>query len=286
MNRLLIVGNGFDLHHKMKTTLWNYRNYLMNNGYADIVACREEGSEFDVSELWNDLESALGLLNYESAYCYLLPYNDENWSDSAHHDFQYEVKRMTNYWPGIQMQLAPWIRSIRYTKSDENLFDIVDESSLFMSFNYTNTLEVLYGVPKDGICYIHGDASVTDELVLGHRNDSYYPEWNDGNPDEDIRLLEAGEIMENHRLETMKEIEDIIEKNQDFFELVSDINEVYVIGLSYNEVDRMYLDEIHKRNQRIKWFFNWYSQEDFREIPKYAKRIGICDYERINIDLL
>ena len=28
MNRMLIVGNGFDLEHGLKTTYWDFREYL------------------------------------------------------------------------------------------------------------------------------------------------------------------------------------------------------------------------------------------------------------------
>ena len=31
MNRMLIVGNGFDLEHDLKTTYWDFREYLEEN---------------------------------------------------------------------------------------------------------------------------------------------------------------------------------------------------------------------------------------------------------------
>lgn len=286
MKRLVIIGNGFDLHHGMQTSYLNYREYLLRNGGKDIVECFEEQEEMNEIYLWNNLEQVLGLLNYEKAYCYLLPYNDENWRDSAHHDFQYEIEKMTHYWPGIKYNLPKWIRKIDYTKPDKKLFSIINNDSAFLSFNYTNTLEVLYGVNKENILYIHGDASETDNLVLGHRNDSYYPEWDINNEDCDIRLLEADQIMEQHRLNTQKDIESIISQNSQFFAGVDVFDEVYVIGLSYNDIDAEYLKKIVENGKSPKWYFNWYSREDYINIDEYAKKIGIYDYEKINIDIV
>lgn len=31
MSSLLIIGNGFDLHHNMKTKYWDYREFLLKN---------------------------------------------------------------------------------------------------------------------------------------------------------------------------------------------------------------------------------------------------------------
>lgn len=285
MKRLVIIGNGFDLHHGMQTSYLNYREYLLRNGGKDIVECFEEQEELNEIYLWNNLEHVLGLLNYEKAYCYLLPYNDENWSDSAHHDFQYEIEKMTQYWPGIKDNLANWIRQIDYKKADKNLFSIINNDSSFLSFNYTNTLEVLYGINKENILYIHGDASETEELVLGHRNESYYPEWDINDKDCDVRLLEADQIMESHRLNTQKDIESIINQNSQFFEGIDIYDEVYVLGLSYNDIDAEYLKKIAENGKHLKWYFNWYSREDYAEIDEYAKKIRIHNYEKINIDM-
>ena len=39
MNRMLIVGNGFDLEHGLKTTYWDFREYLEEN-YLDFLINR------------------------------------------------------------------------------------------------------------------------------------------------------------------------------------------------------------------------------------------------------
>ncbi len=97
--KLIIIGNGFDLYHNMKTSYMDYRDFLIQSGYKDIVECYElrlEGdNDYDMTKLlWSNIESQIALLPYEQAYGYLKSYGDENWSDSYHHDFEYEIKKM------------------------------------------------------------------------------------------------------------------------------------------------------------------------------------------------
>lgn len=40
--------------------------------------------------------------------------------------------------------------------------------SMFLTFNYTDTLETLYCVPEKSILYIHGKADRGERLILGH----------------------------------------------------------------------------------------------------------------------
>ena len=284
MKRLLIVGNGFDLHHHMKTKYADYRDYLLSIGEDNIVACFERCDDVAPEYVWNRLEEVVGMLPYEDAYCYLTSYGSDEWRDSAHHDFQYEIDKMTEYWPGLKDNLIGWVRSIKYTDEDVHLQKLISESTCFLSFNYTNTLEVLYDVPKDKITYIHGDASKSEELVLGHRSDDWYPEWDRANPDEDVRLLEAGEIMDRHFENTKKQIEEIIGKHKNFFVTCCEYDEIYVLGLSYNDTDRIYLQEIAMNNDKAKWYFNWHSIEDRERIGHYAMNLGVQNYKKINIE--
>ena len=84
---------------------------------------------------------------------------------------------MTEYWPGIKDGLKEWIKSIKYTCADEHLKPLINSCSDYLSFNYTNTLEILYGIDRRKILYLHGNALRDDELILGHREKSWYPEW-------------------------------------------------------------------------------------------------------------
>lgn len=53
-----------------------------------------------------------------------------------------------------------------------NLFEnkLPNNNSLYLNFNYTNTLERYFKTDKTKICYIHGKAIDSQELILGHNN--------------------------------------------------------------------------------------------------------------------
>lgn len=66
-----------------------------------------------------------------------------------------------------------WVETIPISK--DNISDIVDlfnDSCHFLTFNYTETLEVLYGIPDEYICHIHGKRGGRQSLLVGHGIDS------------------------------------------------------------------------------------------------------------------
>ncbi|MBT2755884.1 hypothetical protein J7E71_07975 [Mesobacillus foraminis] len=52
MKRLFIIGNGFDLHHGMKTSYWNFRNYISVTE-TGILRTMELFNMFQ-EDLWSD----------------------------------------------------------------------------------------------------------------------------------------------------------------------------------------------------------------------------------------
>lgn len=117
---LIIFGNGFDLHHGLKTNYLDYRDFLIKSGNEKIVKCYERGISNDDSEsityLWSNIESLLGLLDYELAYPLLKDYGDDDWTDDFHHAFQTEIEKMAEYWPDIKLKLSDWIKTVSYTE--------------------------------------------------------------------------------------------------------------------------------------------------------------------------
>src|SRR4051794_30455176 len=92
--RLYIIGNGFDLHHGLKSRYWNFRAYVVDKD-NDLVEKLEE--YFGDDALWSDFEETLSYLDTEQIIdeCsnYLVSYSAEDWSDAYHHDYQYEVQK-------------------------------------------------------------------------------------------------------------------------------------------------------------------------------------------------
>ncbi len=59
--KLIIIGNGFDLNHELKTSYSYYRSFL-NDNYNGLLHDFEEFPWLDskcVSDLWKDVEMSL-----------------------------------------------------------------------------------------------------------------------------------------------------------------------------------------------------------------------------------
>jgi hypothetical protein len=131
-----------------------------------------------------------------------------------------------------------------------------------LSFNYTEFIEELYGAKH--ICYIHGcrknrRRGKPDELILGHAPDLEDEQWDKvhmkpikfKNPYKRYIYESAMETATREAAwyddSTTKNCSEIIKKHSDFFEGLSEIEEVYVIGHSLSEVDYPYFYEINKQ---------------------------------------
>lgn len=175
-------------------------------------------------------------------------YADEEWSDSGHHDFQYEVDRVAGGLGGTLHQLfAEWVSTIQIpdARSAHNRLAGLDINATYLTFNYTSTLTSVYQVPADNILHIHGESTDADsELVLGH---AWAPEERTSmfevvnHEDSDHRLIEAMQSLDDYFSDTFKPSKQIIEDNADFFVGLEEVDQVVVLGHSLSPVDGPYL---------------------------------------------
>ncbi len=74
MNRLYIIGNGFDLYHKLDTSYKSFGLYLKKNytetyekliDYFGFPTISDDGCSMDDEVMWNQFEKNLSLLDSE-----------------------------------------------------------------------------------------------------------------------------------------------------------------------------------------------------------------------------
>lgn len=127
------------------------------------------------------------------------------------------------------------------------------DATAYLSFNYTETVEELYGVPSSRILHIHGNRD-EDDLVVGHKE---VPEPNDNDEEEVYEHYQEGELKalrDRFVSETTKPVNDIILENRSFFDQLSEVDEVIFMGFSFGEVDLPYIAEIRKNvNPKCSW---------------------------------
>lgn len=281
---LYIIGNGFDLHHGIPSTYGNFACFLRRvepDTYSNIE------KYFDVdNEFWGEFEARLAnfdaVLAIEYAQLFLTPYGAEDWSDAGHHDFQYELDRIVrSLSKTLQTRFSEWVRSLQIpTQADYRGATIpVDGVATYLTFNYTDTLQCLYGIDEQQILHLHGRAiCARQELILGH---GWQPKDEDRvslgvDPIEaDTRYWEGLQTVDSYFSATFKPTKDVIASNQPFFQSLGSIERIFVMGHSFAEVDLPYFNEIIKNIDSTKahWTISYY--EDLGSIQENFYALGI-----------
>jgi len=303
--KLFIIGNGFDIAHGMKTKYSDFKRFLEQN-YPNAVPdynlpamvpepyeTKDGGEEYDENVKveaiirildtteggdWRDVETSLGMLDYSE---FLDNYNDYlddegDIDEKAFRDEFYNNGDNARYLCGalasIPHYFSLWANKIRIRHKKLQAFsDMINKyEDLFLNFNYTLTLEKLYGAKN--VCHIHGQKG-DEELYFGHGNDR------DKTDDYQIKWFGAeGELIS---------LESCLRKNtfeaysvhKDFFKKIKDVDEVYTFGFSYSPVDEFYINIICKvlKGKNASWFMN-----DFDNMAKrkeFTSTLKKCGFD-------
>ena len=297
MNRLIVIGNGFDIAHGLPTKYSDFMEYLVaENEWAFYEALEKYIPKED---LWNSFEEALGYLDFEQIQednsCYFLDYGDDNWHDSANHDFQYMIGEDLSFASNIPHYFSEWIESINTSVTPLVSSNVLNRNCLFLNFNYTDTLERVYAIPATNILHIHGNALRGDNLILGHHDAALFqekviPAFNSAEEhemymdslDEDFRLQEAREIIKGYFRKTYKDTASIIQQNQPFFNALLPTDEIYILGHSLSPIDFDYFFEIARSvSPSCKWHISYYSQDDLVQAQNFVNVLGLKNYQLI-----
>jgi hypothetical protein len=249
---LYVIGNGFDLWHGIPSSYSGFRDYVRLHSRDVFDAVQ---SYLPAGESWSDLEAAFAAIDVdhviESLGHFMGSYGDDDWSDSGHHDFQYEVERVVERLSReLRFLFGGWIRQLAIPTATtvKQRLRFLDTDGIFLTFNYTNTLRQIYGVADANVLHIHGNADLPDnELILGH---AWHPEnrrsLNDRTDIEDIdvRLAEAHDILDEYFTKTFKPSAQIIRAHGDFFASLRNVKDVFVLGHSLSDVDEPYFNAV------------------------------------------
>lgn len=286
--RLYIIGNGFDLHHGIKSKYTDFENFVRINN-IELFDILEE--HFEVNELWADFEGTLAFLDTdrieEQASDYLVSYNAEDWSDSFHHDYQYEIAKVINFVTEVLKEcFLKWILELEITDIPKLL---LPQSSTYLTFNYTDTLEHIYQIPITNITYIHNKA-VDDKstLILGHSrkltsDNSFSKNTHDEWEPDDVRVEEGNIILDNYFRKTYKNTEKIIREKASFFDTLKDITDVYILGHSLSDVDQTYFQKIYTSVPADTiWTVTYYGDNEKSDKNEFLEMLGILPH-KINL---
>ena len=285
--KLYIIGNGFDLYHEIRSGYGDFKAFLTHEDnrlfelVRDYIPVNEDNNKANGD--WSNLEAALGEVDIDymvdNNSVFLPSYASDDWSDSGHHDFQYEIGRIVDdLSTTLRSQFAKWVRIIEIPDAlnARKLLSTLDKEGLYLSFNYTSTLASLYSVPMTNTLHIHGVAGMRDsEIVLGHA-------WNPNNrkslndhpriKEQDVRVTEAYDILDEYFSKTFKPSAKIIQDNNSFSTSLRNIKEIVVLGHSLSDVDRSYFEAVVKAINitSVRWTI---ACRDNKEVQDKSERV-------------
>lgn len=304
MSTVYIIGNGFDLTHNLPTKYWDFRRFLEACDWEFLVRLEElfgiaqidpgdpyvnvEAWEKGLDHvLWGALEEKLAypdieaMISYSDSVIDQLYLDGGNWGIEDTMDAYWEerygfVKRLSSY-------VEAWIKSIDLSEVVPRKQELIGlKEGKVLTFNYTSTLEECYRVAPEIIEHIHGglEPFAEEPPIIGHGDrQSAMAHRNKAHEAQQL-YDEGGTSIENAIADyfdrTLKDTEHIIRQKHRFFQSLTDVDSVVVLGLSYSDVDFPYLCEIKKHlPSKARWTMSYYTPEDRAKLEKTLKELDL-----------
>lgn len=319
------IGNGFDIAHNLKTTYLDFKEYFKNHNiefyerfielYGLISNLRldynkkityDEDDE-DIIELWRDFENTLAKIDFgfldkklyerqEAADKTASEFDGIFDPDPAwRNDIYIENMDLYDLYTPLQNIFISWINSIEETQTPcipkyapSPLYPINQDDSLFIVFNYTHTLQTLYSIDEDNICYPHGEANSKDyPPQFGHGDNNIADNiLNYKIYDEDDRYVI--DWFRDYLIKTKKDVSTYLNYVQYFLSSIQDKNiTIKIIGCSFSEVDIPYFIQANELFPNAKWEISYYSDKDKERIELFLKENNLIDkLKNENISLI
>lgn len=304
MTRLMIVGNGFDLFHNIKSSYQDFRKYISENSNDEFLENIEK--YIDGDELWSNFEYALSIVDITSLEDdnshFYLSYDDEEWSESANFDYQMMIEEGLSFYKDIEPHLKKWVSELDLGKKRMLKKKQVKKFDKFLNFNYTPLLQQLYKIDDSLVCHIHGTTE-SEKMIIGHGDESKirnktrldfdseeeFEDYCEYINERDFRDQEADSVIKEYFRSTYKPVSELIKQNQSFFRELGKLSEVFIIGHSLAAVDLPYFKEIFMyTHPKTEWKVTYYSSNDKDRFKNTIKTLGVKgkQIEMINIKSL
>ena len=273
---LIIIGNGFDIANGIRSTYNGFREWLHAKGESNLIGLMDVFFS-NKRNVWNDIEKAMGEYDEESILSFCRPDEEFDYDHSLSSSARIEDSPMAIFQPALGQfkdKFDEWVESIEIFGA-ERIIEL-SPNCRYLTFNYTDTLETIYGIPKQNIVHIHGSRLVHDEYIIGH---NHYRDPNDA-WDEESLIFEsrAKESIIESMNGFVKDYNGIIVKYSSFFSKLSSTKQIICFGHSMNTIDWPYFEAIIDRvGKDVPWRISCYSKEDFDNVNEFKSHFGLKD---------
>lgn len=293
-NVLYIVGNGFDLMHRLPSSYYHFRDSMGRNNPLR----RTLETYIAVDDVWDDFEDSLAHADIDAMTSYSLldglldtfdAYDEDSGAAEYYMSVEAAVSPINTIATSLPSRFSEWVDTLKVGTDDRPLKNLIVGGRV-LDFNYTEFVETLYGVPRDNVCYVHGcrRERKSSPLILGHLPDKGGGNRTAGSKPKWLRGYRRAlaEAARNNALDYIsecdatltKDTDKIIKSNAPFFSELSDLTMIIAIGHSYSATDAAYYirikESLSERNS-VRWIFGCYGLRDLDNLEKLLPRLGL-----------
>lgn len=315
MNKIYIIGNGFDIAHGLKTQYKHFKSYLEDEirdiyDSIDFLFTPDYIPDIAINHIHagiGDRSRVIQNLPQEMIIVYWLIYKAANKSDDLEWN-QFEDLLIELEWNlllnksemtednisalattavDIKGFFFRWINTIDLNKITikKHFNKIIDsQNDIFISFNYTETLEKAYYIEPDNVVHIHGKRcedenrkKELDMLSIGDNNSELIVGSNLDRILCDGIRRQYDEHKRFHSIDNglIKDTEAIIFSHGQLWDSISHkkIDNIYSVGFSFSDVDMPYVAKICEVINTTQTTWNLNDYEDAAKREGYKKRI-------------
>lgn len=282
MSRLYIIGNGFDLYHGLPSRYADFHRYVEEN---DPELLEQLGSYFDfqVDEnyLWSNFEQDLCHFDHGSfkdSYDHIDVTSDTfKWSEF--YGLEDEVtSESESLVEKIRDAFSGWVETFDLEENKANGYKPVklDTKAFYINFNYTDTLEEYYHIPKERILYIHNNAKAYDDLIFGHGEATDHadvPAFDEQGEPTRTPYTDIENASRAPFFAFQKDTKAVLERHRLWFNSLVGIDEVIILGHSLGNVDSPYFRKLVKQVGNASWKVSYYGEKEAAELYKRARTL-------------
>lgn len=323
---LYILGNGFDRNHNLNTSYNDYKKFLLNNysslNKKSLLPDLFENCKYlsiPKSDRWTDVEESLTIDVAMLVEDYLFSFDPQKRVNPESPTYEQQLQQifleanlcdlsfLNEIYDFVSTCYYQWIKSIDYSQIQENFQ--FEDNDVFVTFNYTPTLEETYNISPSRILHLHGYWKNIDETTL--LGEPHITKWGDVIQDNRCRIIldeiQFGSINNNpHMIEEAlnKKYQDdplfasfykqLIEKISVFcnwsyknvsenaemlrtFIAKKEIREVVILGHSLLGVDDFYYENIIvPQFSSCKWKIYCHDDESIKTAKEFAQKYDLA----------
>ena len=282
---IIVIGNGFDVCHGLPSRYSDFKAWLQVN---NLELYETLNRYIDISgDWWNEFERNLASFHvpkliHDAPKDY--PQQDHRFPPMFTHPANGFFRKIKKH---LSESFTEWAKTLSCV-SMKPVLDLPD-ANLHISFNYTDTLEKVYGIPENQILYIHGKANRGDKLIFGHsksqfeleeeikkkynlyESESFYVPGTFG--DAEYQLTTEVSYLDKFPYAQIMKYEKVLSP------AVFAAKTIWVYGLAFSEVDFQYIEWIASRKPSLLWKVSWHTDNDKKQIEETFRDLGVKDYK-------